>query len=42
MYEQAQSKRIVTKIDANPLLQKRNAENGVFACCGLLPRFDGQ
>lgn len=30
MYEQAQSKRIVTKIDANPLLQKRNAENGVL------------
>ena len=30
MYEQMQSKRIVTKIDANPLLQKRNAENGVL------------
>lgn len=30
MYEQARSKRIVTKIDANPLLQKRNAENGVL------------
>ena len=30
MYEQTQSKRIVTKIDANPLLQKRNAENGVL------------
>lgn len=30
MYEQVQAKKIVTKIEANPLLQKKCAEDGVL------------
>lgn len=30
MSEQAQAKKIVTKIEANPLLSKKNAENGIL------------